>query len=139
MKKAIIAILLLCAIGIGVLLFPLPAGHHPDHYVPKIVSPFPSTLRHVKTLRLFEPTLGDGFCVAAYSISARDFDLLLKARPWASGFRNSRTKPAQYFASVWPGTPSEFESYHFTIDDTHDVDLAVSKDHTKIIFSMSNI
>jgi hypothetical protein len=137
MKKAVIAILVLCATGVGILLFSPAPAHHPDYYVSRgVMSPLPATLHHVKTLCLFEPSFGDGACVAAYSISAADFDLLRKTRPWASGFVNATFKPERYFTSVWPGTAPEFESYHFVIDQTQDVEMAVSKDHTKVIFSI---
>jgi hypothetical protein len=71
MKRWILALasMVLMGLFVAIVLVPWRRSRHPDDYVSKeIVSPLPTTLRHVKTIRLFEASMGEGYCMAAYSI-----------------------------------------------------------------------
>ena len=112
-----------------------PPEHHPDYYLSRaVIAPLPATLHHVKTIGLTVPLMGDGFCTAAYSVTPEDFARLFQARPWSVGLITGNSDMERRFRAVWPGTPTPFEAYHFTIDEWRYVDMAVSTDHTKIIF-----
>jgi len=124
-------------LALSAIFLPQPSSRHPDFYVSRaVIAPFPATLHHVRTLSLFEPSLGDGLCVAAYSIAPGDFERLLQAHTWTEGFITGNFDAEKNFRTAWPTAAPEFEAYHFTIDNRSYVDMAVSRDHTRIIFYM---
>lgn len=137
MKKLLFAGLVLCAIGFGlwVLLVSSTPNHDGDYYVAlSLGSPFLVPLRHVKTLSLDVPTFGDGHCMAAYTVTAEDFERLLEAQPRrAEPGTGDPSTLGRHFPSVWPGAPSDFETYHLDLSDDDFAQMVVSTDHTRII------
>jgi hypothetical protein len=137
MKKAVLILIALCLLGVGFLLFYQPTARHPDYYLSRTLGmPLPQTLQHVKTLSLVVPTFGEGHCIAAYSIHPKSFELFLQALDWKPGPIDGSLEPSPKFASVWPGPVPELETYHVTIGEWRWVQMVVSKDHTKILFSL---
>ena len=137
MKRWILALasMVLMGLFVAIVLVPWRPSRHPDYYVSKeIVSPLPTTLRHVKTIRLFKPSMGDGYCMAAYSIASDDFSRLLQARAWTNGFSIWNFETERHFRAVWPGASAQFEAYHLPVKGWRHVDMAVSTDHTRVIF-----
>jgi len=138
MKRWILALASMVLMGRFVAIVLVPwrrSARHPDYYVSKeIVSPLPTTLRHVKTLRLFKPSTGDGSCMAAYSIASDDFSRLLQARAWSNGFSIGNFEAERHFRAVWPDASAQFEAYHLPVKGWRHVDMAVSTDHTRVIF-----
>ena len=143
MKKWFIrlaGLILIGVVGLAVaaVFFPWRSSRHADYYISRtVISPFPPTLHHVKTIYLFEPSLGEGHCIAAYSITPDDFARLFQARAWASGFVTGNFEAERHFRAAWPAATTKFEAYHITIDESRYVDMAVSTDHARIVFLMS--
>jgi hypothetical protein len=137
MKRWILALasIVLTGLFVAIVLVPWRTSRHPDHYVSReIVSPLPTTLRHVKTIRLFKASMGDGDCMAAYSIASDDFSRLLQARAWTNGFSIGNFEAERHFRAVWPDASAQFEAYHLPVKGWRHVDMAVSTDHTRVIF-----
>ncbi len=137
MKRWILALasMVLMGLFVAIVLVPWRRSRHPDDYVSKeIVSPLPTTLRHVKTIRLFEASMGEGYCMAAYSIASEDFSRLLQARAWTNGFSIGNFEAERHFRAVWPGASAQFEAYHLPVKGLRHVEMAVSTDHTRVIF-----
>jgi hypothetical protein len=139
MNKKFIVLAVVFVLGLFGAFFILPMGgsHHPDYYVSKmVINPLPASLRHVNTIYDFQPSMGGGVCIAAYCISPDDFGRLSKARDWADGFLDAGFDAKISFRSVWPDSETEFDAYHFSIGEMQWVDMAVSRNRTKIIFSI---
>jgi hypothetical protein len=97
-----------------------------------VIDPLPTSMKLVKVIRLFDPTLGDGYCHVAYTISAEDCALILKSRNWQPNLLYTGTDPQKEFASIWPSPPTELELYHHG-SEYPVAEMILSKDHTRLI------
>ena len=138
---ALIVFLMICSVLCWFLFVPR-TPRAPDWFVKyDIADPMPSSLKLVKTLYNFHPTLGDGECDAAYTVSADDFEVILKAKKWQNMEADPKNEGLgqkemfQQFETVWPGVEPELILYK-SGDEYPSVQMLVSKDHTRILFNI---
>jgi hypothetical protein len=122
---------------LSVVVLSIPRQADPDTVVRRIVvDPLPSSMKLVKTIIWTNPTLGDGVCHAAYSISEADCDQLIKTWNWRKRDTFDRGDAGKIFSSVW-SSKDDLEIYYGR-QEFPSATMIVSKDHTKIVFLMSH-
>ncbi len=120
-----------------------------ERYVIVSLSP---TMVHVKTLALFQPTLGDGYCWVAYEMKPEDFNAILRKgkKPWHPGLiqmmdsnHELGVDQKKYFGEVWPNNVGPVETYYCGGQAQEGIlgtaEMVVSQDHTRALFFISDL